>query len=58
MILVKGKRYEWTITIPSDGRMVNGLFTGRYKENGNALFLTKKGEVWSVPPNNCKLIRK
>lgn len=58
MILVKGKRYEWPVTIPFDGRKVNGLFTGRYNaKNGNALFLTKKGEVWSVPAENCKLYK-
>ena len=59
MILIKGKRYEWPICLPFDGRMANGLFTGRYSEkNGNALFLSKNGQVWSVPVRNCKKYKK
>ena len=59
MILVKGKRYEWPVTIPFDGRKKNGLFTGRYSEkNGNALFLTRNGEVWSVPVKNCRFYKR
>ena len=59
MKLKKGKRYMWPITIPCDGRMKNGLFTGDYDTiSGNAILITKTGERWSVPAKNCILFRK
>lgn len=58
MKLIKGKRYEWPVTLPSDGRYVNGLFTGRFRENGNAVFLTRSNQIWSVSAQNCKIYRK
>lgn len=57
-ILKVGKRYEWPMTIPCDVRMKNGLFTGQYTKNGNALLITKNGEEWSVPEENCVLFDK
>ena len=57
-MLIKGKRYEWPVQSPFDGRMKNGLFTGEYAKNGNALFMTKRGEVWSVPEQDCSLKKK
>jgi len=57
-ILKIGKRYEWPVTIPFDGRKKSGLFTGKYKENGNAILITKDGQRWSVPPENCYLVKK
>lgn len=57
MKLQTGKRYAWPITIPSDGRMKSGLFTGQYAKNGNAILITKTGEEWSVPAENCVLVK-
>lgn len=58
MSLIPGKRYEWPKSnIPAEGK-VNGLFTGNYdKNNGNALFMTKNGDIWSVPERDCVLIK-
>lgn len=36
----------------------NGLFTGNYdKNNGNALFMTKNGDTWSIPEKDCVLVK-
>lgn len=58
MSLIPGKRYEWPKSnIPAEGK-ANGLFTGNYdKNNGNALFMTKNGDTWSVPECDCVLIK-
>lgn len=56
--LIKGKRYEWFLNNVEDKKK-NGLFTGNYDEkNGNALLLTKNGELWSVPAENLSQISK
>ena len=58
-ILKIGKRYEWPMTIPFDGRIKSGLFTGKYNEkNGNAILITNDHQRWSVPPENCRLVKK
>lgn len=54
--LIAGKRYMWPVTNIPSSRMVNGLFTGEYKENGNAVLQCKNGEIWTVPPQNCSPI--
>ena len=57
--LVEGKRYMWPSQPNKPGtRWVNGLFTGEYKSNGNAILITKDGERWSVPVDECQLIPK
>lgn len=55
--LIAGKRYQWPDVIPG-GRMINGLFTGEYKENGNAVLQCRNGDTWEVPPQNCELMPK
>ena len=53
--LIAGKRYWFPLTIPCDGRVENGLFTGDYDCRGNAVIITKMGSVscgWSIPPEN------
>lgn len=50
--LIAGKRYWFPLTIPCDGRVKNGLFTGDYDCRGNAVIITKMGSVWSIPPEN------
>ena len=58
MSLIVGKRYEWPKSnIAADGK-VNGLFIGNYDKNGNALFMTKNGDIWSVPERDCTLTAK
>ena len=52
MELKAGKLYSFPLTIPSDGREKEGLFTGEYADNGNAILMTKNGERWSVPKEN------
>ena len=50
--LIAGKRYWFPLTIPCDGRVESGLFTGRYDCNGNAYIITKVGNIscgWSIP---------
>lgn len=58
MSLIPGKRYEWPISnIPADGKR-NGLFIGIYdKNNGNALLMTKNGDTWSIPEEDCVLVK-
>ena len=52
-MLVPGKRYKWFIN-NFDSRMKDGLFTGEYdKNNGNALLITRYGDIWSVPEKDC-----
>jgi len=52
-MLKTGKRYEFPIRIPGNKKK-NGLFTGEYdKNNGNAILITKNGETWSIPEENC-----
>lgn len=51
--LVVGKRYQWPDSTPC-GRMINGLFTGKYKENGDAILQCRNGDIWSVSPQNCE----
>ena len=53
-MLIVGKRYCWLIRIPGDGKYKTGLFTGEYDTNGNAILMTKNGEVWSIPIKNLK----
>lgn len=55
MKLVAGKRYEWPVTVPSDGRMKDGLFTGQYALNGSAIMRTKTGNEWFVDPKSCQM---
>ena len=50
--LIAGKRYWFPLTIPCDGRVKSGLFTGQYDRNGNAFIVTKTGDRWSIPPKN------
>ena len=58
MSLMTGKRYEWPKSnMAADGK-ANGLFTGSYDKNGNAIFVTKNGDTWSVPERDCVLITK
>ncbi len=55
-MLVAGKRYEWE---SSNGIRRDGLFTGEYDEhNGNALFMAKNGDTWSVPEKDVWLKKK
>ena len=58
--LVEGKRYMWSSKPNVRGaRWVNGLFTGEYdKANGNPILLTKNGERWSVPAEECVVVPK
>lgn len=58
MSLIPGKRYEWPVSnIPADGKR-NGLFIGIYdKNNGNALLMTKNGDTWSIPEEDCVLVK-
>ena len=57
--LIVGKRYTWPSSNAHGARWVNGLFTGEYdKANGNALLLTKNGERWSVPVEECQEMLK
>jgi hypothetical protein len=53
-VLEEGKRYEWKIKRVKNGQVVrqNGLFTGEYLENGNAVFQTKSGDEWSLPESS------
>lgn len=44
MNLFVGKTYYWNLGTPR-----NGMFTGSYNENGNAIFLDKNGIEWAVP---------
>ena len=48
MELIKGRRYEWYIN-NYENKKKDGLFTGEYETNGNAILLTRSGEQWSVP---------
>ena len=47
--LIAGKRYMWPVDNRIGARVVNGLFTGERKDNGNVVLVTKDGEHWSVP---------
>ena len=47
--LIAGKRYMWPSSNAYGARMVNGLFTGEYNDNNNAVFVARNGERWSVP---------
>ena len=58
MKLEIGKRYSFPLTIPFDGRKKDGLFTGEYESNGNAILITRSGERWQVPEENCTRIKK
>ena len=50
--LQKGKRYEWFIN-NYENKKKSGLFIGEYdKANGNALLMTKNGEIWSIPEDD------
>lgn len=53
--LIKGKRYEWYIN-NYDNRKKDGLFTGKYDENGNAILSTRNGDDWSIPVEHLKLV--
>ena len=48
MKLIKGKRYNWYIN-NYENKTKNGLFTGDFDKNNNAILMTKNGEVWSIP---------
>ena len=62
-----GKRYEWSIygtpgfsfhpDLPEKWKR-NGLFTGEYRPNGNAVFVCRNGDVWQVPEANVRLYKK
>lgn len=47
--LVAGRRYMWPSSNAYGARMINGLFTGKYKDNGNAILMAQNGDEWSVP---------
>lgn len=53
MKLVEGQRYEWCIGKVKDGKKLyqNGLFTGEYLPNGQAIFSGKDGMDWAMDPN-------
>ena len=54
IILQAGKRYTFPAVIPSEKEDISALFTGEYdSRNGNAILMTRYGERWSVPPENC-----
>ena len=53
MELIKGKRYEWHMN-NYNNKKTDGLFTGKYEDNGNAILLTRNGEQWSVPVEELK----
>ena len=58
MQITKGKRYTWYIN-NYENKIQNGLFTGDFdKNNGNALLITKSGEIWSIPLENLKEVDK
>ena len=53
MKLIEGQRYEWRIGKVKNGKILyeNGLFTGEYLPNGQAVFTTKKGDDWAIDPD-------
>lgn len=54
MRITKGKRYSWYIN-NYENKLKSGLFTGDFdRNNGNAILMTKSGEVWSIPLTNLK----
>ena len=66
-MLIKGKRYEWSTYSTSDYDfppdlpdkfLRNGLFTGEYRSNGNAVFICKNGDIWQVPAESVRLYKK
>lgn len=52
--LIVGKRYQWPADSTPCSRMINGLFTGKYEENGNAILQCRNGDIWSVLPQICE----
>lgn len=65
MKLIPGKRYEWCIyghINPNDVTdpkfLRNGLFTGEYEKNGNALLTTREGGKWSIPVEELRKYTK
>lgn len=56
--LIPGKRYWWYINNVDEHKR-SGLFTGSYDyRNGNAIFITKWGERWSIPAEEAHLKNK
>lgn len=55
MKLIEGQRYEWRIGKVKNGKILyeNGLFTGEYLPNGNAIFTTKDGVDWAIDPDRA-----
>lgn len=53
MKLEKGKRYVWRINDYED-KTKDGLFTGEFDANGNAILMTRSGEEWSVPAEELR----
>ena len=53
MKLIEGQRYEWCIGKVKDGKKLyqNGLFTGEYLPNGQAIFAGKDGMDWAMNPD-------
>lgn len=58
--LIEGKRYMWPSNPNIRGaRWVNGLFTGEYDNvTKEAILVTKDGERWRVPVDECQLMPK
>lgn len=54
--LTVGKRYEWTVTIPSDGRCKNGLLVS-IDNKDMATLMTKDGQEWYVHKEELKPIK-
>lgn len=52
--LISGERYWFPLTIPCDGRLINGLFTGQYDRYGNAAIISQEEENvyygWFISP--------
>lgn len=53
MKIIAGKRYWWYLN-NWEGKKKSGLFTGTFANNGNAILMTKTGEIWSIPIKDLK----
>lgn len=51
-----GKRYEFDLSIPSDGRTRNGIV--EKIERNIATIITKKDEVWDIPISYLRPVKK
>lgn len=54
--IILGQRYEFPLTIPSDGRYQSGL-VDRIKDDV-AFLKTKEGVEWMIPIENLRKVRK